>query len=821
MLRVRTFFQNSGLTFNPNPLRFEYGTQINTTETQYGIVVGYNSITTLDSKNFYTLNGGGAYNTKEATISFKTTTANQKINVEIRASSQTGDYMCCGNLDSNSITVAAAKVDGTATKTYTYTVATAGNHYIKFFFRNDGSGTGNQNKGYFRMEPFTNFVKGLGNVTKSVEVKSCSDWSFYSKSDWIVSITPNDGKKGKTNCNVTVQPNYGDVRTGQIIVQDKKKKKLYTLQVIQEKGPSELKLSNNYIVVNDDNVTGDITVSLSGTSTTWTADNTSGTWYTVSPSSGGDNANVKVTWKANTSTQHQAQVKFRGNNGGEDTLTIVQEQHICSCECVSWCSCDINVDCPSDYTNECTCDTVTSCTCDYVCQCNNNRNICDLDQPYCASDYEGCSGYSSGCTSESCSRYTMTCSCQSYKCSEGFDCTCNNNTCSSDGQICSRDTECSCYSQQHCPCNTKKECSCETNKCSCNTQSCSGQSEICDCNTQTCSCNDDVCSCNKETVKCTGDCCLCNKETCNCDWEETCTCQYHCSCNTDYCSCYEDTCTQHRNGGTSCLTQYSPNGHCGCHNYNGCAVDGAGCSYCNCNSVQNGWLCECEIVACPAYDSCHCESVCKAVGYSCTCEHYCSCNSKMYPCECETVCNCNNDTTCSCNTDCTCNSNKTCTCDDVCKCQSNVSCSCQQVLTCPTDKTTCSCNDDYYCTCENVCYCDGNMTCVCEHICNCHGDGTECLCDTVCNCQYDNSLCSCNGVCRCQYEETCTCNEKCVCNQNIICTCDDICKCDKDAQMTCTCETKQVTTNCTTELRCPYECTTDHSCSCNNYQAVN
>lgn len=124
MLRIRTLY-SLGLTFSSRNLSFEYGYNGSTSYTEYGNVVGYSNIETVSSQSFYTLNGNGEYSTKAATINFVTSSANQQVTFTIQSNSSTNDYMCIGNLDSDSIDEAAAKVCGiNVSKTYTYTVAT-------------------------------------------------------------------------------------------------------------------------------------------------------------------------------------------------------------------------------------------------------------------------------------------------------------------------------------------------------------------------------------------------------------------------------------------------------------------------------------------------------------------------------------------------------------------------------------------------------------------------------------------------------------------------------------------------------------------------
>lgn len=650
MLRVRTFFQGFGITFTPKPLNFTYGTATSTTETQYGAVVGYDSMTTLDSKNYYVLNGGGAYATNEATLSFKTTQANQRVTIEVRSSSQSGDYMCAGVLDSDSITKAQVKVSGTQSNRYTYTVPTAGNHYIKFFFRNDASGTSGNNKGYFRLEPFTNTVQGLAGLSKTVEVKALSDWQLYSKSDWITSFTPQSSTKGKINATVNVNANYGTARSGNVTLQEQKKGRLYTLQVNQEASPSTLKLSNNYVVNNDEATTNTITVALTGTSTTWTATNTSSSWYSISPTTGRSGDTVTITWKANTGSGRTAQIVFTGNNGGTDTLTLQQENYICACDCVSYCQCDIDVDCPTDYTNACTCNTVTLCACDDVCSCDYNRD-------YCSSD-------------------GSTCSCNSYSYCSGDRCSCNSDKCNSDGSTCN----------------------CNSDKCNSDGSTCQSNSDICSCNTDTCTCNSQMCQ--HDNIGCG-----CNQDWCDCNYDSGCNSNQWCPSYRGNCFCNYDQycgCNSYTSAGVPCPLDggvCTADVQCYCYSKYFCTCESICEGYCGSNNCNN--------CLCDSNNTCSCENICSCnIESSCVCDGVCHCDMDKV-CTCEGICSCNSDWTCSCENYCSCDSEYSCVCEGVCSCNYDEGyyCQCetnQAATTCTTD-VACStkCSQDDKCSCDN------------------------------------------------------------------------------------------------------------------------
>lgn len=746
MLRVRTFFLGVGIRFSPDPINISYGVKTTTNQTEYGAAVGYDTITTINSQNYYVLNGGGAYNTSEATLMFKTTQLNQQVTIEVRSSSDTGDYMCAGQLDSDSIVQTAVKVQGTSgTQTYTYTVPTSGDHYIKFFFRNNATGTAGENKGYFRMVPFDNTKSSLNPISTQVQVKSLGDWTLYSKSDWITSVNPQSATKGEIDLNITCNPNYGAQRQGNITLQDTKSGDLFTITVIQEASPSQLVLSRNYVVSNDESNTTKLTVELLGSSTQWTATNTSQSWYKVTPTSGVDGQEVTVTFNSNSGAERTSNVTFTGNNGGQDVLTLEQETYICSCECVSFCSCDIEVDCPTEYTNHCYCDTIAACTCDDVCTCDNNRNYCSCDTETCSCNSQTqCTGDTCACNSNKCTSDAGHCSCNSDKCS------CDTETCSCNSDDCSCDNE-------YCYCNSDRYCSGDT--CSCNSDKCSCDSETCACDRDGCSCEEacpsNICSCDQETCTCYSDMCACNRDICQCEDQ--------CWGDCENCICQDNACTRHSDvcDGERCEGEGSCRGNCHC-DYNSDVIE------CTCDTVACGTVCICNDT-----DRCDCENICNSYSITCQCEYVCdkqsgggsypfvcNCDSEMNPCSCENICQCNSDWDCSCESVCSCNSDWDCNCDGVCSCDSQYACGCDNI---------CDCNSQYSCT--PVCVCDANWTCTCESVCTCEGE-QGCGCDNVCHCDQDKGM-----YCTCETKtETNKCTTEATCASE--CTSDTKCSCE-------------------------------------------
>ena len=391
MLRIRTLY-NLGLTFTSRNLSFVYGFDGETTYTEYGYVVGYSNIETVNSQSFYTLNGNGEYSTKAATINFVTTSANQQVTFTIRSSSSNNDYMCIGNLDSDSINVAAAKICGINQQTtYTYTVATPGAHYIKAFYKKGAPiSNSSADKGYVRMTPFTNSKDTTNVDTETVRINARKTWSVSSKPDWI-SLSQSTGATGITDVIITASVNTtSNQRSGIITIVDEKDKE-YELEVVQAKSPNRVILSRDAMYETSDGNNDKFTVTLSG-NTSWSVSGYSGdsnNYFSLSPTSGTNGTQVTVTWNKNTSktTSKSTDVYIKGNLGGSDKIKIYQEKYYCSCDCNRNCTCDCDTYCLRDYTNKCTCDCNVNCSCNSKTNCTcNTQTMCNNCKVYCPSD---------------------------------------------------------------------------------------------------------------------------------------------------------------------------------------------------------------------------------------------------------------------------------------------------------------------------------------------------------------------------------------------------------------------------------------------------
>lgn len=882
MIRIRTFLMNSiGMKFDPDPedgaWSFTYGNSVSKTVTEYGQYVGFDTTTTVSGQTYYTLLGGGAYATSEGTINFKTTKANQQVQISLSPSSQAnGDYVCAGKLDSDDIVNMQGKTSGTTATTVTYTVATPGDHYVKILFRNDASTTANNNRGHARLIPFSNTVTGLDPDVLVVNMKSFSAWQLVSKPDWITLSTAANGvlntstivERGRLDLTVTAAINYGTARSGNIVLRETKKGVTFTIPVTQATCPNQVILSRDYLYKNDDpSESSQITVDINGANTSWTATCTSkGSWFSISPTSGGDNATVTISWNGNQSSGASARssvVTFTGNQGGTDQLTIYQERYICHCNCQNYCQCDIEEACPTWYTNRCYCETEYIPTCTSKCRCNNNCNECSTECHtvcYCDSEcHNECStechtvgncngtytankclsGYGS-CNGTYCSQncYSGYGSCNGTYCSQtcrsGYD-TCGCETqcesrcagqCSSGYDTCDCETQCTtdcsgCYTgyTAACPSKCVTVGSCTCNETWCNTQCTTkcvsvGTNKVCNSGYNTCGCE---CVCDPDCSGCyTGYVAACTSKCVTVGTTATCGCQGICDCDLEY---YYDGC--HNNsysGGAPVQGEDASEIMLGCSHFgckSQCSCDIQCKSEGSCRSVS---ICVKEAYACIQYDypcmcdtqTAACPAKCVQVGTSgsgCTCNNICTCDTTKCNSDCDE--NCGN-VTAACGTkcvtvgSCTCNGNE---CDNDCdtKCVTvgvSASCTCNNICTC--DTTNCKSDCDTHCT--TYCTCNNDVW-TCKEDCdtNCT---TQCSCHNQCttNCA---SQCSCHNQCSTHCTSQCSCHNQCTSNCTNICYCDSQCpECSSECHSVCYCDSDVCT--------CHQECVC-HNQNCPNY----
>ena len=604
MLRIRTLY-NLGLSFSLRNLDFDYGFNGETTYTEYGYVVGYSNIETLNGQSFYSLNGLGEYSTKAATINFVTSEPNQQVTFTIQSNSSENDFMCIGNLDSDSIDVAAAKVCGVnVSKTYTYTIATPGAHYVKAFYKKgEAISNSSSDKGYVRMIPFTNTRDITNSDNEIVIINAKKSWEITSKPSWI-SVNKSTGDTGVTEVIVTAQVNTSsNSRTGSILFVDEKDKE-YEIEITQTNHPSVVEISKDTLFETSDSNSDKFTVNITG-NTSWAISGYSGDendYFTISPTSGTNGTEVTVNWNENTNktTKRTTDIYIKGNLGGSDKIKIYQERYTCSCDCNVVCTCDSHLWCNADYTNSCTCDCdKDGCLSKSTCSCNTKVTACTN----CTSDTCKCN-----CNTDGCYSYT-TCSCNT-KVTSCTDCT-------SDTCKCDCNTNCTCDAKTTCSCNTKStactNCTSDTCKCDCNTD--------CTCDAKT------TCTCNTKSTACTN----CTSDTCKCDCDTNCTCDAKttCTCNTKqiYCSpdCPSNTCK------CDCNT------NCTCDAYTVCSCNTKVTSCTNCTS--DTCKCDCDNDGCYAKTTCTCN----------TKQIYCSpdCPSNTCACDCNTNCTCDSKDICS------------------------------------------------------------------------------------------------------------------------------------------------------------------------------
>lgn len=759
MLRIRTMYGDS-LKFSAENLSFAYGLNGNTSYTEYGYAKGYTGTATFSGASYYYLSSAGANQTNSATINFVTTNANQKVSFYIGSQSEANyDFMCLGNLDSDSINKCAALISGNpGITTHTFTVATAGAHYVKLFYKKDRSTNTGNDRGYFRMVPYVNQKSTLNVDTESIRIEARKTWSVTSKPNWIT-LNVSSGVKGVTDVIVTSTVNTSSsTRNGNIVIKDSAGKE-YTLVVSQTAAVNSVDITREGFYETYASGSDTFTVGLNG-NTSWSVASYSGSsnFFTISPTGGTSSTTATVTWQQNTSsTSRQCKVTIKGNLGGTDTINIYQEGRYCSCNCEGFCTCDCDSYC-LDASLDCDGETFCGCYGQTSCTCDSKDNCACYSQTNCSCDGQtncNCHGYDY-CTCDS----KTNCTCYSKDtCSK---CTCD---CEVDGCVinCPSDYDCTCDCNSQGGCN----CNCNINGCSCNCD----QDAVCSCD-----CHRDyntTCDCYGKSIYCTCDdklVCVCeSREVCNCYGKQGCSCM-----GEQVCICYGQT-----TACTDCTTDLCLRDGCP---GDGCRID----KPIICSELQTGFQMSLKEI-----QESNDEDDAAVLGITCiavTCT--CDCNRDNFSI-CEKVtwngctCDCNNDEVCQCD----CNRDEICT-----------------INTCPShEKCNCDCNNDDYCT--SYCDCDGQTNCFCysKDTCNCDSQ-THCSCKNQewCYCD-DQWSCACNGETNCSSHCTCDCDSDGFCN----CNCNwNGCTCDCDQQGACTC-------NCDDQYKCTCDCQSQGGCSCN------
>ena len=611
MYRIRTLFGGDKIILSTNQLSFDYGTATTGTYTESGSVKGYDTMTTVNGQSFYTLYGGNAYTTNLAVWNFKTTKANQQVTIRLASSSEAKDYMCCAKLDTDSITEVYAKSNSTSYTNVSMTVPTAGDHYVKFFFRNDGASTANNNEGYFYPVPFTNQINTVGSVTTTITLTAQNTWSVSSKPSWIT-LNTSSGDKGTYNITVTAASNSGAARSGNIVFINRKNEQ-YIIAVSQSAPTTRVETSKSVIYGTQEAGSETVKVNLFGNNTSWTASK-SGSHISISPTSGNSGGNITISWTDNTTSSRTGSVTITGNSSGSASVSIIQEKFTCSCDQQNHCTCDCATKCTADYSNACTAKTTCKPNCNCDCQSQCTTDYCyDCDsETYCSGDcnyyswcswhcFCDCNGYSCSCGSKQtctdCASKSTCTDCGGYSWCSADKC---NSVCNSDcrneqpycKRNCSPDCSCDCNWFQHCMpydcggCPIYNE---DGLDCDCDTYGCWDQRcwPVC-CQYQSGNYSQWACTCDCAS-KCTNDCtCDCNNYCCdgNEDYSSGCTCDCNSNCRSECdCDC-NNYCTDASN---ACNSKQTCSSHCTCDcktqcTTDGCASDCAAKNTCACNN---------------------------------------------------------------------------------------------------------------------------------------------------------------------------------------------------------------------------------------------
>lgn len=781
MLRRRILESIFKFTSDPNSFNFAYGIQLDPEQTlEIGQYVGLHQVPVLiDGETYYKLagtsNGNIAY-VDVAIYNFTTTQSNQQVTFVFKSSSENpNDFIGATKLDSTNKNDLAVKLSGVNTVTHTYTVASAGSHFIKVYYyqHNDGQISGD-NAGYFRMIPYNKINYSYRYKAPNVQnfsIKSYYGWNLTSKPEWInigkeqnsniIAITSDTS--GTHNLKLEAYGNPGAARSGNLVLTEKYGSQSLTLPISQAANPhpNDIILTRQKLAVpNDYNPTENIGVELIG--------NTS---YTISNVSSGlsitnqTNTNFTINTSGLGTPTNNTDYTFRitGNAGTVKDIIIYKEGTAlnCYCDCNSfngcgchsqttfvhkdktgqsescpkhdssqgvacashnscWCDCNQHQPCLSEC-NNCTCNTqcedCVKCegkSCDCYSQCNNCGGHCLSKNCSCYGQCNNCAG---DCNGKNCSCYGQcTSDCGSYNMVCSGDCSCHSNY-----TACDRDYDCyNCESQ----CAGKYGCECDygyhgDGNYACSSVTQNGNTKYCSSNTNAKKKTNSIYSCFKTGVDV---------------YASGCSGELRCSSKSPSSYCDRETVYLGWSKGDGCIAFYingvskSCSSVCETHNSSsgtcvvetsGCEINDAswdGCSNCDCWS----FFARCK----DYYTRCDSHNVCSGVGGACPGNYVCGgkCNSESTNSSCGGHCIGHNTTY---NTSCGghCDGHGT---------TYKTSC----IVHCPSQynshRETCECNRNYNteCTSQNCsskddsCGCNQKTYypyCSCDQYCKCDG----------------------------------------------------------------------------------------------------
>ena len=483
----------------PTELNFAYGKQKTLTNEDWLLEVGtitgsYSTVTkksTITQKNesYWKLEGRGAGKETVAFINFKTYKANQVVQLAaFDECNSPNDFLAIGKLDSLDRSPLKAKLNNSTEQTISFTVPTAGSHFIKVYYyqHNDADTasysvtTHTTHAGYIRFISYYNqYPYGYDKPdVQQILVKSYTGWILVSKPAWI-NLDKTYDRSGKKYLTIECIGNPGAARTGSLILKEKRKDTQITVTINQAANPHPndiiLSIDKDGGIVNENGKSLDIKVKLIG-ETSYTISNVSSNQYSVTKSSDGNNITVKNNSSNNTGKQNVS-FKITGNNGTSKDINIYEDGIECYCDCNEDIGCGCHVE--QTYNKK-------KISCD---GCHNGYEACVSDDGSCISHQsvlcecygsEGCTGcHRSHTTGQCTSCYnSVGCSCHStYACNSchgTVSCACHSsNTCSnchgSVGCTCNRSLGCNiCHGSVSCTCNSSQGCNICHGSVSCN-----------------------------------------------------------------------------------------------------------------------------------------------------------------------------------------------------------------------------------------------------------------------------------------------------------------------------------------------------------------
>ena len=178
-------------------------------------------------------------------------------------------------------------------------------------------------QGLYVIADKTTLQFGFQSSFQEIAISSNTEWQVISKPNFVTSVTPNGTQQGNKKLQITVSPNEGIQREGDVVVGVPNVSGLQQKVHIVQEGPY---MQPDAFTVNLGSTKDSKHKITLNTNDDWNARMQTGTWATVSPTSGTGTAEVTITVEDNpTLTERTDNMIVTCPNANDINVTILQK----------------------------------------------------------------------------------------------------------------------------------------------------------------------------------------------------------------------------------------------------------------------------------------------------------------------------------------------------------------------------------------------------------------------------------------------------------------------------------------------------------------